>query len=208
MKVCTLTDFSAGRSVLWRLMDGIGLEHCRLTSSREEHVLSGIVITTAGDTPVTIDYLVRCDRFWHTREANILVTGSDPIRSVSELHLRSDGDGSWWRIADNDTGGTDESLPTIGGCVDVDLAFTPATNTLPIRRHELVEGAKIQVSAAWVQFPSLEIAVLNQNYYRIGPQRYRYESPENDFVAILDVDEHGLVQKYEGLWERVAEESL
>jgi len=194
--------------VLWRLLDGIGLEHCRLTSNQKEHVLTGVVLTTADGTPVTIDYFVRCDRFWHTREVNVLVTGADPFTSVGVLRVTSDGDGSWWRITDNGTDEAEVSLSAISGCIDIDLAFTPATNTLPIRRHGLVEGAKIQVSAAWVQFPSLEVAVLNQNYHRIGPGRYRYESPENDFVALLDVDELGLVQSYEGLWERAAEANM
>ena len=83
-----------------------------------------------------------------------------------------------------------------------------ATNTLPIRRHDMALGAKIQVAAAWVQFPSLELAVLDQRYQRIDRYRYRYESPAHQFSAMIDVDDLGLVRTYEGLWERITESAL
>jgi hypothetical protein len=46
---------------------------------------------------------------------------------------------------------------------------------------------------------------LQQRYTRLAERRYRYESLESGFAAILDVDEDGLVLTYEGLWERVGD---
>ena len=208
MRTCCLTDLVSGREVLWQLIDGIGLEHCRLVSEREEHLLTGVLVTTSGPSPVTLEYAVRSDRFWHTREVAVSLISSAKEISASSLHLRSDGDGAWHH-ADPETGDTiGNPISAIQGCIDVDLAFTPATNTLPIRRHDMALGAKIQVAAAWVQFPSLELAVLDQRYQRIDRFRYRYESPAHQFSAMIDVDDVGLVRTYEGLWERVTESTL
>jgi hypothetical protein len=194
-----------GREVLWRLTDGIGLEHARLTSMPEGHLLAGVVVTTAGAAPVTIDYAVRADRFWHTREVSVSLISSGAELSSRPLHLVSDGDGTWHN-ADPDTGETiGKAISAIQGCIDVDLAFTPATNTLPIRRFEMAHGARIEVAAAWVQFPSLDLEILNQRYQRLDRSQYRYESPGHQFAAMLVVDNLGLVRTYEGLWERIAE---
>jgi uncharacterized protein len=199
-----LTDRLSGRDVLWRLLDGIGLEHCRLTSDPDGHVLAGIVVTMEDGSPVTIDYSVRCDRFWHTRDVSVSVARGGSLE-VRTLRLTSDGDGSWWSVA---AGSENMSLRQISGCIDVDLAFTPATNTLPLRRHDMAVGGRVVVAAAWVQFPSLKLAMLNQRYTRLAVDRYRYDAPDHNFAALLEVDELGLVRTYEGLWERAAESDV
>lgn len=199
------TAGSRGRHVLWRLVDGVGLEHCRYVLSPDGPTFSGTVVTAVDGEPATIEYWVRCDRFWHTREASVAVARAGSEQPVTSLHLTSDGDGNWWRTIEGGDEPRWEPIPGVAGAIDVDLAFTPATNTLPIRRHELVIGAKTNVTAAWVQFPSLEVAPLAQQYHRVGPSRYRYESYAHGFVAMLDVDDLGLVRSYEGIWERLAE---
>ena len=90
------------------------------------------------------------------------------------------------------------------GCHDIDFGFTPATNTLPIRRLKLGVGRKAKVTAAWVQFPSLEIEPLPQCYTRLTEHCYWYESGDGAFVAEIEVDELGLVTHYSGGWKRIA----
>ncbi len=90
------------------------------------------------------------------------------------------------------------------GCLDVDLSVTPATNTLPIRRLALAEGAAAAVTAAWVRFPALTVEPLPQRYTRLGGGRYRYES-DTGFVTEIESDDLGLVTRYGGGWERAAE---
>ncbi len=192
----------AGRDVLWKLVDGVGLEHSRLDLRNAGPLISGTVLTTDGTEPVTIDYAVECDRYWHTREVEVQVRRAR--QSVPDiLHLTADGSGEWNQLTESEEGIVSLSVPSIRGCIDVDLAFSPVTNTLPIRRHELVVGASARVTAAWVKFPSLEVTALPQRYTRVGPLTYRYESFQTNFTAQLDVDELGLVTSYEGLWERV-----
>jgi hypothetical protein len=86
----------------------------------------------------------------------------------------------------------------------VDLGFTPATNTLPIRRLNLEIGAQREITAAWVKFPELTVQPLRQRYTRLSARLYRYESVGTDFRAEIEVDEEGLVVLYAGGWERIA----
>ena len=87
--------------------------------------------------------------------------------------------------------------------LDVDLAVTPATNTLPIRRLELGIGQSESVGAAWIRFPELEMQLLSQRYTRTAKNIYQYES-DTGFSAEITVDDLGLVITYPGGWERIA----
>jgi hypothetical protein len=109
-------------------------------------------------------------------------------------------------------GGSPRPLPAaveihaVAGCLDVDLAFTPATNILPLRRLGLAVGESREVTAAWIRFPDLSVEPLPQRYTRLDERRVRYESRGGAFTAELEVDELGLVVRYPPLWERVAVE--
>ena len=96
--------------------------------------------------------------------------------------------------------------PELYGLIDVDLALTPATNTLPIRRLALAVGQRAAIVAAWVRFPELTVAPLAQRYERVSAHGYRYTSDDGRYTARIDVDELGLVVQYENAWGRVAEE--
>ena len=92
--------------------------------------------------------------------------------------------------------------PEFEDCVDVDLSFTPATNTLPIRRLGLEVGEEADIHVAWLVWPELGVRRVRQRYARLAPNRYRYA--QDDFAAELTVDEQGLVLDYEGLWNAIA----
>ncbi len=89
------------------------------------------------------------------------------------LSLTTDGDGN--RSRDG------QPLDEVAGCLDVDLEWSPSTNTLPIRRLALGPGETISLGAAWVRFPSLEVQRLEQTYDRLEEGRYRYRSSRSKF---------------------------
>ena len=97
-----------------------------------------------------------------------------------------------------------DDLEALHGLIDVDLGFSPVTNTLPIRRLDPAIGEAVAVTAAWVRFPELTIEPLPQRYIRLAERRYRYESAGGAFVAEIEVDDLGLVTAYEGGWRRIA----
>jgi hypothetical protein len=90
--------------------------------------------------------------------------------------------------------------PSVTGCIDLDLNFSPSTNLLPIRRLNLAVGDEAQVRAAWLRFPSFELEPLFQTYRRIDESTYRYLS-STGFAADLEVSSVGFVTNYPGIWE-------
>jgi hypothetical protein len=115
-------------------------------------------------------------------------TGSDRL-----IDFTTDGTGRWVLHG--------ESRPDLHGCVDVDLGFSPSTNTLPIRRLDLAVGESDALRVAWVEWPSLMVHAAEQRYERLSANRYRFRSGE--FSAVLVVGPEGLVRDYEGLWVAV-----
>jgi len=93
-------------------------------------------------------------------------------------------------------------LRDIQGCDDIDLAVTPATNTLAVRRLNLQVGSSESIIAAWVKFPDLTVQPLSQRYTRLDQNTYRYAS-NTGFSAEIVVDDLGLVTDYPGGLERI-----
>lgn len=92
----------------------------------------------------------------------------------------------------------------LAGCVDVDLGFSPSTNTLPARRLDLSIGQVATIEAAWVTFPDFNVKRQQQRYERLDDRRWRYQS--GDFSADLVLDEHKLVRRYGvDIWVSAAE---
>ena len=186
-----MSDDAAARVRVWRRTDGSTLEHCRLLlDDAEGPRLEGAVVGVVDGRPLRAEYTVACTPDWRTRLAEVVLAHGDAVREVS---LAADGAGRWWRDG--------EELAALAGCIDVDVAITPSTNLLPIRRLALAVGAAHDVPAAWVRVPSLDVEPLPQRYARIAERRWRYESRGGAFAAELDVDDDGLVTRYGGIWE-------
>jgi uncharacterized protein len=185
------------RSLIWRTLDGLGMEHCELIQADPDHInLKGCVIAVQNDVPLKSFYSVTMNASWVTQHVQV-----SHEHGVLRLVVRN----KRWFVADHDyrSETVDEhELPALAGCIDVDLGLTPATNTLPIRRLQLEVGESATLTAAWVKFPSLDIVLLEQRYERLSEFSYRYSS--TNFTALLEVDELGLVTRYEGGWERIA----
>ena len=95
----------------------------------------------------------------------------------------------------------EEPILDLFGAEDVDLEWTPATNTLAIRRLDLEVGQSAEVVAAHVAFPAHEVRRRRQRDTRLTATTYRYES--GDVTVDLIVDDQGVVQEYPNGW-RVA----
>ncbi len=83
----------------------------------------------------------------------------------------------------------------------VDLGFSPLTNTLPIRAHDLhVGGEARDYVMALVDVPSLEVVRSEQRYEPFAPGLVRFRS--GDFAALLELDDDGFVVRYPDLAAR------
>jgi len=176
--------------IAWRRVDAVGFERCGLSRERDRYKLGGTIGLLEGGESFDASYDVTCDAAWVTRSVTVDLRGPDGERSL-QLAVK---DGLWW------VEGRLEA--TLRECVDVDLGWTPSTNTLPIRRLNLAVGESRAVTAAWVRFPELTVERLPQEYRRLDERRYRYSSAGGRFVAELEVDEHGLVTTYGQIWTR------
>jgi uncharacterized protein len=137
----------------------------------------------AAPTPYRAAYELEARGDWATRRLRVEVGG------VGSLELRHDGKGTWTGV---------ENASELEGALDCDLAFSPLTNLMPIRRHRLHEQpGTVELDVAWVALPDLTVHRSRQRYEHLEPCRVRFTS--GDFAADLELDEDGIVVFYPGL---------
>lgn len=181
-------------SRLWRRLAGTGLERFELRRDGDGWRLAGTILALERQESYEVVYDIWCDAAWRTVRADVGVRSSLGARALS----LTVSEGGWYE------NGVEREA--VRGCVDVDLSWTPSTNTLPIRRLRLGMGAPSgPVVAAWVRFPELAVEPLQQEYRRLAERRYEYSSSGGAFRAALDVDDEGVVVDYEGIWQQVRE---
>jgi hypothetical protein len=166
--------------------------------SRAAWTLEGTVIGTTETEPFEVTYAVHCEQEWAT--VGVLIEARIGIEPRGTQLFR--GEDRRWHVEPGEI-----ELPGLDGAMDADLGFTPATNTLPIRRLGLEVGQSEEIKTAWVRFPELTVEPFPQRYTRLADRRYLYESLTSEFKAELTVDDLGLVIQYQGLFERLAEAS-
>jgi hypothetical protein len=178
-------------TALWRRRDLPGHESCRVIALEDGWRIAGTAVFLHERQACRLDYTIDCDATWRTLAAK--VSGWVGKRDV-EVEVLREASGEW-RLDGRD-------CPEVAGCVDIDLNFSPFTNTLPIRRLALKVGEAAPVRAAWLRFPSFALEPLEQSYERLDKNLYRYESAGGRFVASVGVDDHGLVTDYGEIWAR------
>jgi uncharacterized protein len=189
-----LQPFPEQSRTQWRRLDAPGREEACVEPTVTGWRLTGKLDVEEAGLAARLRYTIECDPEWRTRSAVVQgEAGGSPVRFV----LASDGLGQW--TSDG------VPLPHLAGALDIDFGFTPATNTLPIRRLALEVGESAPVRSAWLRFPELRLEPLDQTYTRETETSFRYRAlvDGNLFVACLDTDEFGRVVQYEGLWEAV-----
>jgi hypothetical protein len=178
------------RWILWHALITPGMERFIVSSSNGGFEFSGLILQAHQDAPFVVRYRIEVDAGWRTRNVEVELEDGGQRR----FSLSADGEGNWSRDG--------HPLEQVAGCIDVDLEWSPSTNTLPIRRLALAPGATKALAVAWVRFPSLEVQRLEQSYERLADGRYRYRSGR--FTADLAVDDDGMVIQYGVNWKAVA----
>jgi uncharacterized protein len=179
------------RSLLWTGIGHFSTEFLTISHYDQRWRIEGRVITAFADLPAFASYTIICNEAWQTRHVSASCRYLGAEHTVT-LHRDDHG----WTI----DGATQADL---AGCTDIDLELTPFTNSLPINRLQLAIGDEARVDAVWLRFPGLTVEPLHQCYTRIAANRYRYESGAS-FQATLDVDDDGIVIRYENGWEQPA----
>ncbi|MEM7641024.1 MAG: putative glycolipid-binding domain-containing protein [Pseudomonadota bacterium] len=176
-------------TVLWRRLDQQGHDACRIAATARGWTIEGTAVFEQNGAAACLTYHLFCDGAWRSRRAS--VSGWIGENSL-DLSLQHEGAGDW-RI----NGETDPSLRDLD---DIDLGFTPASNTNAIKRMNLSEGFGADCVAVWLDTEDWTIKRLPQSYHRTGPQTFAYVSPQHEYRATLVTDGFGAITEYPGLW--------
>jgi uncharacterized protein len=188
-----MADGGREHDVLWHCALLASSEHASLVEHESGHRFHGFVVLPLEGVPCHIAYDVVVDRHWESRAATATVTTPSSVRRMA---LTSDLRGHWQLDG--------HPAHDLDGCTDVDLGWTPATNTVPIRRLGLAVGESAEITAAWVRFPELDVLAAEQEYTRLAADRWRYRSGDFERELVTDATT-GLVLAYgDDLWQAVA----
>lgn len=182
------------KEYLWRSLDHPGFEHVRVDESHPGWTVFDSMIVREHDDGVTrAGYTLIVDKAFRTLEIRIMAE-QEP-GSMAALHLLASGDGTW-------TDGDERRIPSLDGVIDVDIPWTPLTNTLPIQRLGQDPGTEDAVAVAYIDVPSLSLSRASQRYTRIDHRTVRYHSEERDTARHLLLDTDGFVLEYPDLFSR------
>jgi hypothetical protein len=177
--------------IVWQRHDTPGAEYCQVDRTETGARLSGVGVVAVEGLPERVDYAIELDAEGRTRLVQVTAVGPEGTRVVS---LSADGHGTWRRDGEVLFEGPD--------LLDVDLGFSPVTNSLPVWRLGLAVGERREIGVAWVLFPEMEVVTGRQSYERVAELAYVYRS--EGFEARLRLFPDGLVERYADLWEAVA----
>lgn len=188
-----------------------GLDAWRAESALIEFVGDGVRATGTqigtDPFPYRADYRLDAAEHFVTRSFEVTATGSGWSRWI---RLRQHG-GGHWEVASEHSGESGMAPPgaeasSLEGALDPDLAFSPLTNLLPVRRHDLhLQNGSADFLMAWVSLPDLSVKPSAQRYEHVRREgrgsvvRYLDRGLFAGFTVDLTLDEYGLVTLYPGL---------
>ena len=148
-----------------------------------------------GEQTLSCTFCVVVGPDWVTRRVEVR-----SVSTVGEAQRRLKVSDGHWTV-------DGAARPDLDGCVDVDVAATPLTNTFPIRRlAHLAVGRSVTSAVAWVDVPALGVTRVEQTYERLEDRdelaAWRYSDPTHGGF-VLTVDTEGLVVDYEGFAQRI-----
>jgi hypothetical protein len=197
------------RRVVWQGTDEWRAEEAEIDLRRDGLAANGTQIAVL-PAPYRLDYRLDAPAEWVTRSLEVEVRGDGWTRSLALAR----GEGGAWSVDATATGRAPVPLAEPGGdaqalnaAVDCDLGRSPLTNTLPVRRLDLLEiPDEHRIVAAWVAVPALEVLPSSQRYAHVRREDagavVRFAS--DHFTAALRLDRDGLVIDYPGLARRAS----
>jgi hypothetical protein len=164
-----------GHELSWTTWNGDHLETLNLAWDNEAWTAVGRVGRER------IEYVLRLAPIWHVRQFLLFRDLDDP-----DLWLAIDPDHRWGEI-------NGSYRPELDGCADIELACTPFTATIPIRRLRLAIGDSAELDVIDVDVDTLAATRQPVRYERTGERSYLRTSLVTGDVRRFEVDEFGLV---------------
>ncbi|MDQ6800497.1 MAG: putative glycolipid-binding domain-containing protein [Acidobacteriota bacterium] len=166
--------------VVWESLYQRAIEHLTLTDSGGRIRAESVI----GAEQFGLRYSIDCDARWNFERAEI-------VCGQRRLEIRRSG--PEWRV-------NRDERHDLRECTEIDIAATPFTNTLPIRRLQIPIGEERVIAVVYIKPPELEVSRMQQRYRRIDALRYAY-SGGGDYTITVDAD--GLVTDYPPWFRRI-----
>lgn len=172
---------AGAHAVLWVKQDGPGNDACRFANAEGGYLIDG---SSTDPSWNVVRYRIRARDDGTTRRVR--------IGERSRIFVRRAPDDTWTLNGD--------PAPDVTGAQDVDLGFTPATFTLPIRRLALNIGDEARIMVARLDIQAARLSPRHLIYRRKTKTDYECEDVDSGVVSHLVVDRHGIVRTQAGHW--------
>jgi hypothetical protein len=171
-----------------------GMDACSFGARGDGFEISGTALYLDSHQPTSLDYRVSCNSDWSSQSASVKGWVGCEKR---EFSISRDVAGAW--AIDG------VEIPGVDGLLDIDLGFTPATNTNAINRLRLGVGDEAETTAVWLDTDDWCFKPLTQVYRRLSETEFAYCSPSHDYTATLVTDDFGIIRLYPQLWTAISE---
>lgn len=179
-------------TILWKGLTYGSLEFCEVKTEETYLRIESTLLGIHEGKEYKIHYLLVVAHDWSVIDCRINGRWGD---AADMNNFQHDGDGNWTV--------NERAIEELKGCRDIDLSFTPMTNSIPINRLRLAVKEERILPVVYVDVFSGQIRKANQRYVRLSEFEYQYENVPNDFEAVITVDEQGIVEDYPGLFLRL-----
>jgi hypothetical protein len=182
----------------WVSLEALRLEAARVMLGERSMRASGSVVDAPHDgvEAYSASYALATDETGVVHRLTVRT-----VRAQGEQHvtLTRSEEGIW--LVDHGTGAVRTNFD---GALDVDLAFSPLFNALPVRRLGLHRAAaEHSLPMVFVALPGLEVRLVRQTYRTVGVGDPAVVRCSGDSLEVeLTVDADGLVLEYPGLAKR------
>lgn len=178
------------QQIIWKGLYYQTLEYCLFTRN-SGYTIDGTILGEIANEPWSMRYQVVLDAAYRTRFLSVFQEG----RRLNHFELRRSATGWHDHLG--------KHLPEFDACIDIDIALTPSTNTLPIRRLSFIPQVPQEIKVLYIDPVTQSRRVDVQVYTQLELGLYRYRNPDTGFTALLPVDAAGIVGDYNGLWRRL-----
>lgn len=161
---------------------------CLTRRDSDGWLLHGTAVFRHEAGPARVNYAVEIDSAWQSRRGT--VQGFLVDRRLDHvIERRPEG----WRL-------DGRLIAGLGGLLDLDYGFTPATNLQQLRRVALRPGQAIDMTVVWFDLGAESLIELPQHYECLDAGRYHYVSPAGPYEAVLELAPSGFTKHYPELW--------
>lgn len=180
--------------LVWQHLEAPGWEHVRVIDDHPGWtVFDSILVREDQGQVLRGGYTLVVDKQWRTLELRFMLESAPG--SMQGIHLLTEGDGRW-------TDANEQHIPELDGISDVDIQWSPLTNTLPLNRLGMSVGSHHDVRVAYIALPDLALQVVDQHYHLSSESTLEFSAPGSSESYAIAVDPKGYVKTYPELFTR------